>query len=82
MSIGIKHPNRGERIKMCRCRCSMTMTEVALALNIDLDLYKSYECDEVSVPDSIMFKCSKILKAPELMCGINPSKFRYRRRLH
>lgn len=82
MSIGMKHPNRGERIKMCRCRSGKTMTELALALNIDLDTYKSYEYDEVAVPDSVMYKCSKTLNAPELMCGINPSKFRYRKRLH
>ena len=80
MSIGLKSPTRGDKIKMYRCRVGRTMTEVANSLGIELDTYKSYELGELNVPDIIMYKCSKILSAPELMCGLNPKNFYNRRK--
>lgn len=78
MALGMIHPNRSNRLKMCRCRCSKTQTEVATALGISLEQYQMLESGERETPDIIMYKCSRLLDAPELMCGINPSKFRSR----
>lgn len=66
MSIFMKHPSTGERIKMFRTRAGMTKTEVSYRLGIPLEEYEDYEDGRLEVPKWVISRCSTLFKAPEL----------------